>query len=187
MRAPAAGDRKFRELILYVAAKAEPDPNFGATKLNKILFYCDFLAYRSLGKAISGQAYQKLPHGPAPRTLLPVISEMESAEECIVVEREHFGYTQKRLVPRRGPDLSVFTPEEVDLINGVVMELWQNNASSVSELSHRFIGWQAVGLGEEIPYETVFVGDPAQPLTAEELDHARELWEEVRESSSYRP
>ena len=34
---------KFRELILYIAQESEGDPNFGATKLNKILFFCDFL------------------------------------------------------------------------------------------------------------------------------------------------
>ena len=171
---------KFQQLILYVATKSETDPNFGATKLNKILFFCDFLAYRSLGSAITGQSYQKLPFGPAPRALLPVLSEMEAAGECTVLERQHFGLSQRRLLPRRDPDLNCFTPQEIDLVNSVLTELWHDNASSVSELSHQFVGWQAVETGEEIPYETIFVGDPAQPLTADELDYGRSLWEEVR-------
>jgi len=37
-------DRKFQELLLYVAARCEGAPTFGATKLNKILFFADFLA-----------------------------------------------------------------------------------------------------------------------------------------------
>jgi len=35
-------ERKFKELILYVADKCSDDPDFGAVKLNKILFYSDF-------------------------------------------------------------------------------------------------------------------------------------------------
>ena len=29
-------DRKFRELVIYIAEKCADDPTFGATKLNKI-------------------------------------------------------------------------------------------------------------------------------------------------------
>jgi hypothetical protein len=37
-------DRKMKELILYLASKSEDDPRFSSTKLNKLLFYCDFEA-----------------------------------------------------------------------------------------------------------------------------------------------
>ena len=40
---------KFRELILYVARRSEDDKYFGAVKLNKILYFSDFNAYRELG------------------------------------------------------------------------------------------------------------------------------------------
>jgi hypothetical protein len=39
-------DEKLRELILYVSTLSKDDDNFGATKLNKLLFYADFLAYQ---------------------------------------------------------------------------------------------------------------------------------------------
>jgi hypothetical protein len=41
---------KFKELVLYLAEKCETDPSFGVTKLNKLLYYCDFVAYSELGK-----------------------------------------------------------------------------------------------------------------------------------------
>jgi len=44
---------KFRELILYIARKSEDDPKFGAVKLNKILFFSDFAAFRAFGKIVS--------------------------------------------------------------------------------------------------------------------------------------
>ena len=61
---------RFRELILYCALKSETHRFFGATKLNKCLFYADFLAYRALGSSITGAEYLALEHGPAPRQLV---------------------------------------------------------------------------------------------------------------------
>lgn len=175
-------DRRFRELILYVAAKSEGDRSFGRTKLNKLLFYCDFLAYKTLGEPISGQQYQKLPFGPGPRGLVPMVRDMVEAGECFWHERNHYGLRQSRLMAERDPDLDCFTPREVDLINEVVGQLWGDSATSVSELSHRFIGWKAVELGETIPYETVLVDEP-RPLTADEIEWAQGVVEEYLASS----
>ena len=68
---------KLRGLILHICIRSEDDEAFGAVKLNKLLFFSDFLAFVRLGKAITGQEYQKLDHGPAPRRMLLVIREME--------------------------------------------------------------------------------------------------------------
>src|SRR5258708_19742785 len=62
-------DRKLAELILFISERSEGDPRFGAGKLNKLLFYSDFGAYRLFGKSITGQQYQNLSNGPAPRRL----------------------------------------------------------------------------------------------------------------------
>ena len=62
--------QKFRELVLYVANKSADDPYIGATKLNKLLFFSDFLAYAVLGRPISGAVYEKQNHWPEPRELV---------------------------------------------------------------------------------------------------------------------
>jgi hypothetical protein len=36
---------RFRELVLYIAHKTKDDPTFGRTKLAKVLFSRDFVAY----------------------------------------------------------------------------------------------------------------------------------------------
>jgi hypothetical protein len=74
-------ERKMKELILYISQKCADDAKFGATKLNKILYFSDFLAYAYHGSPITGFEYQKLPNGPAPRRLVPVREQlMESGE-----------------------------------------------------------------------------------------------------------
>jgi hypothetical protein len=176
----AGQDRKFEELILYLARESQEDHRCGATKLNKILFYADFIAYHKLGRSITGQKYQKLERGPAPRRIVPVVEAMVGRGLCAWAERSYFGFPLKKLLALREPDVSVFSAEELDIARTVVSELWELNATEVSDLSHRFVGWQAADIGEEIPYETVFVDEP-RPLTQEEEAWAHEVIEEYLE------
>ena len=74
-------DRRLAELILYIAEKCERDPNFGATKLNKILAFADFSAYFETGRPITGAEYMRTPQGPVPRRLPPVRAELEARHE----------------------------------------------------------------------------------------------------------
>lgn len=148
---------KFQELILHIAEQSENDRNFGATKLNKLLFYADFLFYLRNRRSITGQNYQKLNHGPAPRGLKPAVDNLELMQSAKIVERTHFGRTQKRLVALRSADLSVFTAEEISFVDSLIKDFWDKNATDVSDMSHRFHGWQLAKIGEEIPYSSVFV------------------------------
>jgi hypothetical protein len=151
---------KFKEMILYVAKQADKDDRCGKTKLNKLLFYADFEAYRRFGASISGQSYQKRQFGPVPVAFLPTVDAMVAERACAWARREYFDKQLEKLIALRNPDLSAFSGEEVDVMCSVVERLWDLNATEVSDLSHRFPGWMAAEIGEEIPYETAFVGDP---------------------------
>ncbi|HXJ96252.1 MAG TPA: Panacea domain-containing protein [Terriglobia bacterium] len=171
---PAENETKFKELVLYVSQKCANDPTFGATKLNKILFYTDFLAYANLGEPITAFDYQKLRWGPAPRRLIPVQNDMITKGE-LVLQPVHLlgGKVQKRTVNLRDPDLSVFRPQEIALIDEVIEALESARADAVSELSHRLVGWKVAEEGESIPYETIFLSD--EPLTDAENERGRKL------------
>jgi antitoxin SocA-like protein len=171
---PVENDKRFKELVLYVSQKCANDPTFGATKLNKILFYADFLAYANLGEPITGFEYQKLRWGPAPRRLIPVQAEMIERGE-LVLQPVHLlgGKIQKRTINLRNPDLSVFKAEEIALVDEVIEALQSARAEAVSELSHRLVGWKVVQEGESIPYNTIFLSD--EPLTEAEIERGREL------------
>ena len=177
-----ASPKKFRELVLYIARKSDGDERFGMTKLNKILFLSDFLAYRDLGEPITGQQYQALPWGPAPRRLLPELRSLEEASDCIVVEKSYHGKTQRRPVARRRADLKLFSAEEIALVDDIIDQTREASGTDLSEWSHLFTGWRAAKPNETIPYQTVFVGDPGEPMTAEEADYGRRLEQEIRAS-----
>ena len=172
---------KLRELVLYIAGKSVEDPNYGATKLNKLLFFSDFLAYGLLGKAITGASYQRLPRGPAPRELTNLVKEMETSNEAFLYERPYFGYRQKRLLPNRPSHLEVFVASEIALVDQVIEILSGKNAAEVSELSHLQLGWKLAEDREDIPYESIFLSN--EDPTQEDLRRALDLAEEENAQS----
>ena len=167
-------EQKFKELILYISQKCASDATFGATKLNKILFYSDFFAYGRLGEAITGFEYQNLPEGPAPRRLLPIRDNMIEAKELgIQTVPLKSGANQKRPVNLRDPDLKLFSGGEIAIVDQVIEALWEIRAEDVSDLSHKMVGWIVTKEGETIPYSTVFLSN--EPLNDMEIKRGKEL------------
>ena len=163
---------KLQELILYIADKSADDPNFGATKLNKLLFFSDFLCYAQFGEPMTGARYQKLERGPAPRDIVQFQERLVRQGDAAVKQVQRFGYSQKRLVALRPPRLSRFTAQEIKLVDDVVDALWKESARGLSDLSHeRMLGWQLADMKEDIPYETVFLS--TEPLTDNEVERAQ--------------
>src|SRR5262245_17319205 len=92
----AERDARLREIILLIAMRSEGDEPFGAVKLNKLLFYADFLSYVKFGESITGQEYQALPQGPAPRRMLPVLQRMQKNGVLAIRENDYYGKNQQR-------------------------------------------------------------------------------------------
>ncbi len=176
MEASAAADKfpfnsaKFKELICYVAKQSEGDPAFGSVKLNKILFYADFAAYRDLGQPITGACYQKLREGPAPRELLAARDELVASGDIRVEERPYFTGMQKRLAVSRSraPDRELFDPKEIEIVDSVIHAFYGKTAREVSDFSHREPGWALAEDREVIPYETAWLSSGPLDQDAEE-------------------
>jgi len=166
-------DERIQELILYVARKCECDSKCGATKLNKILFYSDFLAYRQFGRSITGHAYRRLSQGPVPHLMPRFQNALIDNDDAAIQERDYFGRRQKRLIALREPDLDGISGDEIAIVDEVIGMLKDMSAKEVSDLSHEFLGWQAASDGEQIPYATAFV---FRPEVSEDIEaHAAAL------------
>jgi len=155
-------EEKFKELIVYIAAKSDDDAYFGDVKLNKLLFYSDFLAYAYFGKPITGAEYQKQTHGPIATRLLPVRRQLIEAGDVDIVQRNRF-YRQRVTVNRREPNTRLFDTDQIDLVDELLRVFENADASTLSSFTHENeVGWQLMALGEQIPYETVFLLPPDQ-------------------------
>lgn len=170
--------RKFAELVLYSAHKSENDPYFGAVKLNKILYYSDFNAYRRLGHSITGAEYRKFNEGPAPHEMLSMRKTMLDSQSILIESRQFFNNVQQRIVANREPDISVFSAEETEIVDETIYVLWNMSERQVSDLSHTEIGWKVARPGETIPYHTAWLSSGPIPQDAEEY------WREVVRSNA---
>jgi uncharacterized phage-associated protein len=156
---------KFRELLLFIAQRSEKDPRFGALKLNKLLFYSDFLAYLKFGHPITGQEYFALENGPAPRYLVRVRDQMVKSKEIAISRKTTFDGVQERVLALRDPDPNKFTPAEIALVTQVLEMCKGHSGTDLSALTHRFAGWKLAGHKENIPYEVALVGNRKPTLS----------------------
>lgn len=174
---PKFESTKFQELVLYISDSCQDDPTFGAVKLNKILFYADFYAYRILGEPITGATYQKLPEGPAPRQMLPERRKLIASGRVKLVSQSYFSGVQQRLVPsaeyNREMASEFITDRERMIVDEVISFFKGKTAREVSDYSHRERGWILVDYGEDIPYETAWLS--TDPLEEEERNFARDM------------
>ena len=161
---------KFRELIVYIAERCKDDPTFGAVKLNKILYYADFTAYRELRTPITGATYRKLSEGPAPKELVSSRDALVDSGRVRMEERNYFGWPQKRLVvePDHRADRELFSESELGIVDETIAFFRGKTAREVSDYSHGEPGWILAAELEEIPYQTAFLnGEPVDQETEE--------------------
>ena len=147
---------KTRELLLYVADRLKDLPNYGATLLNKVLYFIDHTNYLVKGHPISNLGYVKQDFGPTPKPsqFLPLKKSLIDNDEMTEIRSDFFGLVQKKCLPKRKPNTDVFDKDEIILIDQVITVVATHNASSISEISHRFLAWKLAENMEELPFYT---------------------------------
>jgi hypothetical protein len=170
---------KFKALVHQIVDSCEDPHRLGATKLNKICWYTDTIAYRIHGESITGETYVKRKHGPVPKSILATIKELETEQKIGVRDHEYLPSKKVRLfVSLEDPDPHALTEDERSILEYVIDAICNHHtATSISELSHDAI-WDAANDGEEIPMQATLVAESAQ-LTARATVWAKRLVKEV--------
>ncbi len=169
------GKQRFRELIVYVSKKCMTDEFFGAIKLNKILYYSDFKAFERFGMPLTGLPYFRLQYGPEPQWLLPVRNELIGEGAIEINQVEIGGYLQDRTVALRNPYLSLFSEDEISLVDEVIKDLWGQTATEVSDASHD-VRWRTLNDKDFLPYEFAFLDND---ITDEDRIRSEQLAREL--------
>ncbi len=147
---------KYKALVHYICDVCGDPSKLGATKLNKILWLSDALAYAKLGQSITGERYVKRQFGPAPYNFLGIREELEQEGKIAVRYGDYFGRTQTQFFSLQRPEISDFKPEEIDLVSGVINAVCAKTAKEISDWSHADI-WKVAEYGEDIPHYALFV------------------------------
>ena len=146
---------KFTEAVIHLCAHSVDDPDFGETKLVKLLYYADNAAYQSRGAPITGTTYLRFPNGPFPANWYTIKDRMERNGDIeLQLENVAPGYERKRPVAKREVRAGVLSVEEIGVLDEQTERFVGFNASDLVAFSHRELGWRITGDREPIPFES---------------------------------
>ena len=144
---------KLAEAVVYLCQRSSDDPNFGETKLVKLLYFADCDAFEHSGRPITGSTYLHFQHGPFPDNWSAFKSRMESEGDITVTaESTPGGYERKRTIANRPFNPGVLSAEEVAALDRQLGRFATFNGSEIVGYSHRELGWRSTQLLEPIPY-----------------------------------
>jgi hypothetical protein len=168
---------KFKSLVHYVIARAGDKPGFGATKLNKVLWFADARLFMLRGRPITGAAYIREKYGPVPQQIMPVRDELVHEGRVRIIP-PHFEYEGWRFRSLRPPEVSSFTAEELQTVNWWIDYISdKHTAASISDESHDY-GWDLAKMGEPLPLQAFMaerIREPSESEMAWARDAARRL------------
>lgn len=142
---------RLKNLLLYILGQMG---DTFQTKMNKVLFYIDFLSYRERGMAISGLAYNAIDFGPVPQRWDRVYSAFDEITPKLKIVRDQECLA---LTSSSEADMSCFSKEELAIIDTVCAKLKPLKAHDLSEMSHREPAWQQhLHKNETIPFSEAF-------------------------------
>ncbi|MEX2600736.1 MAG: type II toxin-antitoxin system antitoxin SocA domain-containing protein [Balneolaceae bacterium] len=135
--------QKFGNMVVYFAESIQPFK----TKLNKLLFYADFLNYKKTGFSISGCNYRAIELGPVPNgydTLFEYFQRNDffTIEHVIFTNREHIG--EKFLPSPNKPFEPEFFDESELMSLGFVADFFKEaTTDEIVDFSHNELAWKS--------------------------------------------
>ena len=130
---------KISQMILFFSERTQT----WKTKLNKLLFYSDFLAFKNSGYGISGLDYRAIQMGPVPSKFEEMYNEISNGD---VVERGYYemenGYYESLFTPKTTFNDALFDTFELEIMEQVANELKMLSTREVIDKSHKELAWE---------------------------------------------
>jgi putative zinc finger/helix-turn-helix YgiT family protein len=147
-------EEKFENAVLYFTSKLKT-PVY-KTKLNKLLWYFDFINFKTTSVSVTGCAYVHARYGPVPESYDFLIGSMianRSLEAQEVVFDQENDVAGEILSALEEPDLSAFSMEEKANLEKVASSLGSLTSAQISKMSHDEEGYKKTEDWEKISYD----------------------------------
>ncbi|SEO00920.1 Protein of unknown function [bacterium A37T11] len=113
------------------------------TKLNKLLFYMDFLAYQKHGRSISGLPYRAIPFGPVPAEYGRLYVRLQDDGKISVEEKYRKDDSCSEIYHADVPfDGDEFSEGELQVLQSVAKLFNGKSTGEVKDLSHEEPAWK---------------------------------------------
>jgi transcriptional regulator with XRE-family HTH domain len=130
---------KLGMMVKYFAQQLQPF----TTKMNKLLFYADFLHYSRTGFSITGLTYIAITHGPVPKNYGGIYDRLFEAGFVALEEVDFNDFTGEKFMNQDGePDMELFTATERKAIVDVEQQLGKLKTNQIVDISHDEFAWR---------------------------------------------
>jgi DNA-binding transcriptional regulator YiaG len=143
--------KKFANLIIFFLN--ENNRAF-TTRLNKYLFYSDFMSFKYFGSSISGYTYCAIDNGPVLDNYKKLFSELWLEEYVDNIEQKVGNKDIEKFVPKKPFDVTLFTKDEMDIMIFINKNLKFKRTEELINMSHLEKGWiENIGKKGSISYQ----------------------------------
>lgn len=144
---------KLDNTILYLASNV----NFNCLKkIAKLLYFIDFTNYEVKSKSLTGLRYQKYTYGPMPLDYYDLLRDMERRRIIELKGQKYAGGESQNVIPKKKPNLNVFSKDERDLLVAFVEKYKNATAGELESIAKEEPPYIMVGYKDEIPYHLAF-------------------------------
>lgn len=123
-------------------------------KICKLLYFADKEHLLEYGRPIIGDTYYKLKDGPIPTKGLDMLRG-HSGPAARVLINEAFSVTGWAVVPKRAPDMSVFSKSDIKILNHIKETLGSLDAYQLRDLSHKEHAYEQSEIHDVIDFELI--------------------------------
>jgi len=144
---------KLKNMILYLVKRLD---GVLKVKLNKLLWYCDFLYFKESSVSITGAQYVRIKLGQVPDHYELIFANM--IHEGLIDKDEIPFNTEEGIVGEQfsalvEPDKSLFTKKEIQVMDSIVDTFREDTSTSIMKKSHREAAYKKCKDGDIISYE----------------------------------
>lgn len=127
---------KVKNIILFFANNCN---GVFETKLNKLLFYSDFLCFKESGRGMSGLSYKAIAYGPVPQRYSTVYDNV-GGTDAEIIEFPN-GNAGKKIIAKESFNSELFSAVEIVVLQRVLDRFKGCTAGQISEISHQEDAW----------------------------------------------
>lgn len=133
-------EKKYKNAILYFIKYCNNN-YLGDTKLNKLLYYLDFINYRDRKESVTGDFYIHNHFGPTPSEATVFLSDLVENHDIEVKKKDFKDSHTTSFVLKTEPDESVFLEEEKKLLKNICKEFLDWSTPKIVEQTHLEAPW----------------------------------------------
>jgi putative zinc finger/helix-turn-helix YgiT family protein len=143
---------KLKNMILYLVKRLD---GVLKVKLNKLLWYCDFLHFKDTSVSITGSQYVRLKYGPVPNNYERIIGIMqpELLDKDEISFNTEEGIVGEQFTALLEPDESIFSETEIQVMNFVADTFHKYTSTEIMNKSHQETAYLKCKNGDIISYE----------------------------------